>query len=126
MELYELKYRVSERPTTGQFAKRLGVKQPRTIALEKAEASGAITLESLARAAKALDCRLVYALVPRKPLEELVEERAALLAKKRLKAARHTMALEDQSVEAADEAAQLERLARDLMAQSASKLWNNE
>lgn len=112
--------------TTGQFAKRLGVKQPRTIALEKAEASGAITLESLARAAEALDCRLVYALVPRKPLEDLVAERASLVAKKHLKATRHTMALEDQSVETTDEAAQLARLARDLMTRSRSKLWDEQ
>lgn len=112
--------------TTGQFAQRLGVRQPRTIALEKAEASGSITLESLERAAQALDCRLVYALVPRKPLETLVEERAALLAKKRLKSARHTMALEAQSVAEADEAAQLERLTRKLLEQSSSALWDED
>ena len=112
--------------TTGQFAKRLGVKQPRTLALEKAEANGAITMDSLARAADALDCRLVYALVPRTSLERLVEERAALLAKKRLQTTRHTMMLEDQAVAPADEAAQLENMIRDLVAQSGSKLWDDD
>lgn len=112
--------------TTTQLARRLGVTQPRIIALEKAETSGALTLETLARAAEALDCQLVYALVPRKPLEALVDERATALARKRLNATRHTMALEDQSVEAADEAAHLERLARNILAQSGSKLWDEE
>ncbi len=62
--------------TTAQLAKRIGVSQPRAVAIEKAEAESAITLNSLERAARALDCRLVYALVPRDPLEELVSARA--------------------------------------------------
>jgi predicted DNA-binding mobile mystery protein A len=110
--------------TAAQLGKRLGVSQQRVLAVEKAEASGSITLESLARAARALDCRLVYALIPRKPLESLVEDRAALRAKKRLISTRHTMALEAQSVEEADEAAQLERLIRNLVAHSGPKLWD--
>ena len=111
--------------TTAQLAHRLGVSQPRVIALEKAEARGVVSLESLSRAAQALDCRFVYVLVPRKPLEALVDERATLLAKKRLASTRHTMALEDQSVEAADDAAQLERLTRKLLEKSGSALWDD-
>ena len=53
--------------TTGQMAKRLGVSQPRVIALEKDEQRGAVTLETLRRAAEALDCTLVYALAPTSP-----------------------------------------------------------
>src|SRR5512140_2671138 len=45
--------------TTGQFAKRLGVAQPRVAALERAEANEAVTLKSLRQAAEALDCMLV-------------------------------------------------------------------
>src|SRR6056297_2717580 len=62
--------------TTSQLAARLGVVQSRVPALEQAEAKKTVTLASLEKAANAMDCRLVYALVPRKPLEELVEERA--------------------------------------------------
>lgn len=112
--------------TAAQLGQRMGVSKQRALALEKAETIGSVTLESLERAARALDCRLVYALVPRKPLDELVAERATLLAKKRLKATRHTMALEDQSVGETDEAAQLERMIHDLIAQSGTKLWDDE
>ena len=79
--------------TTAQLGKRLGVSQPRVVALEKAEASGAITLESLTRAAGALDCQLVYTLVPRSSLEEMTKERAIALARKRFSRTAHTMAL---------------------------------
>ncbi len=112
--------------TTTQHGKRLSVSQPTALGFEKAEASKSITLESLERAAHALDCRLVYALVPRKPLETLVEERARVLARKRLRSISHSMALEDQRVDEADEREHLERLVQRLMDQPGSALWEDE
>ena len=47
--------------TTRQFAGRIGVVQSRAVDIEKAEVTGSITLDSLERAARALDCELVYA-----------------------------------------------------------------
>ena len=112
--------------TSAQLARRLGVSQPRVLAIEKAEATGSIKLESLERAARALDCRLVYTLVPRKPFEKMVEDRARGLAKKRLQATSHSMALEDQQVEQADEQVHLERLMQKLLNQPGSKLWEDQ
>ena len=112
--------------TTAQLARRIGVSQPRAVAIERAEKTGAITLDSLERAARALDCELVYALVPRKPLEELANERAFALAKGRLAHTRHTMALEDQGVGVEDEQEQLKRLARQLLEKPGSALWDEE
>ena len=112
--------------TTAQLAKRLGVSQPRVLGIEKAEVSGSIKLESLERAARALDCRLVYALVPRKPLESLVENQARQIAKKRLRATSHSMALEDQRVDEADEQEHLERLIQKLLNQPGSAIWKGE
>lgn len=112
--------------TTAQLARRLGVSQPRAVAIEKAEARGAITLDSLERAAQALDCRLVYALVPRKSLDALIEDRADFLARKHLAAAQHSMALEAQSVDPADEREQLKRLIQRLIEQAGSELWEED
>lgn len=84
--------------TTGQLAKRLGVQQPRVIELEKAEATGNITIKSLERAAEAMGCRLVYTLVPLKPLTETLHERASQIARQNLAAVEQTMRLEDQEV----------------------------
>jgi predicted DNA-binding mobile mystery protein A len=112
--------------TTAQMARRLGVAQSRAVTIEQAEASGTITLNSLEKAAQALDCRLVYVLVPKKPLEALVEDRAQALAKKRLKATAHSMALEDQSVASDDEREQLKALTRKLLEQAGSQLWDEE
>jgi predicted DNA-binding mobile mystery protein A len=110
--------------TTAQLARRLAIAQPSAVGLEKAEASKVITLETLERAARALDCTLVYALVPRKPLETLVQERGREAARERLRTISHSMALEDQRVREEDERAQLERLAQKLIDAPGSALWD--
>jgi predicted DNA-binding mobile mystery protein A len=112
--------------TLTQLGKRLGVSQPTALGFEKAEQSKRITLDSLERAAHALDCRLVYVLVPRQPLEKLVEERARELAKKRLRSVSHSMALEDQRVLEVDEREHLERLIVKLLDRPGSALWEDE
>ena len=112
--------------TSTQFGKRLGVSQPTALGFEKSEARKGITLETLERAANALDCRLVYALVPKNSLESLVEERALKLAKKRLQTTSHSMALEDQRVDEADEKEHLERMVQKLSHQTGSVLWETE
>jgi len=112
--------------TTAQLGRRLGVVQSRVVAIEQAEAKGTITLNSLEKAAQALDCRLIYALMPRQPLEDIVEQRASLLAKSRLKSTGHTMTLEAQGVDATDESEQLKRLIRQLVEKSGSKLWEED
>ena len=111
--------------TTKQLAQRLGVVQSRIVAIEKAEVSGSITLDSLERAAHALDCRLVYTLVPQRPLESLVEERAECLARKRMETSGHSMKLEAQSVDAGDERAQLKALTDKIIAQGGSAIWED-
>jgi len=112
--------------TTSQLAKRLGVVQSRAVAIEQAEVKSTITLNSLEKAAHALNCRLVYTLVPRKPLEELVSARAIRLAKQRLESTSHSMALESQGVETADEQEQLKSMVQRLLDKAGSELWEDE
>ena len=66
--------------------------------MEKSEAAAKIRIETLRRAADALDCNLVYALVPRQGLQHVVEERARNIALNHLSRVSHTMAMEDQAV----------------------------
>jgi predicted DNA-binding mobile mystery protein A len=86
--------------STAQLAKRLGIKQPSLVALEQSEAKGTIELATLRRVAEALDCTLVYALVPNKPLETTVRDRARAFARRRREPVEHSMLLEDQKVSA--------------------------
>src|SRR6266436_1520249 len=99
--------------STAQLAKRLGIKQPSVVALEQSEAKGTIELATLRRVAKALDCTLVYALVPDKPLEAIVRDRARTFARRRLEPIEHSMLLEDQKVTAKDADARLDEIVRE-------------
>lgn len=77
----------------------IGVGDKRIAQLERGEARGALTMTSLARAAQALDCELVVALLPREPLEAKVQRRRAELATDWLKSGMlRTMALEGQAI----------------------------
>ena len=71
--------------TAAQLGERMHVSQPTVTELEKAEVESRITLGSLERAAEAMGCTLVYALVPRRPLEEMVEERARQIAEEKIR-----------------------------------------
>jgi predicted DNA-binding mobile mystery protein A len=112
--------------TTTQFGQRLGVSQPRIIVLEKAEVDGTITLRTLQRAAEALGCRLVYALVPEKPLAKTVTERAALIASRRSAAVEHTMKLEDQDVRDKRAAQELRQQMIDELLRHPARLWDDK
>ena len=109
--------------SSAQLAKRLGVKQPTLAGIERSEALGTIGLATLERVAAALDCTLVYALVPKQPLETIVRERAREVARRRLAAAAHTMLLEHQAVAPSDFEARLDALAREVKPRA---LWDPE
>jgi predicted DNA-binding mobile mystery protein A len=109
--------------TGAQLARRLNIRPASLSELEKNEASGRITLATLKRAAEALDCTFVYALVPKQSLEKTVEEAAKAAAQKELVAALHTMELEAQGVRAGDKREMLEALAADIAKAGGKRLW---
>ncbi len=106
-----------------EVARRLGVTDQAVAYLEKSEADGAIQLDTLRRAAEALECTLVYALVPTQSLEAIVDDRAHLVARRDVDRVRHTMLLEDQQGGEPD----TERLVEDLAEQlrDSSSLWRD-
>ena len=99
--------------STTQLAMRLGVKQPSVTAMEQSEARGSIELATLRRAAEALDCTLVYALVPNRPLEATIRDRARALQRRRLDPVEHSMLLEDQKVTVRNSEARLDEFIRE-------------
>jgi predicted DNA-binding mobile mystery protein A len=77
---------------------RLKKPRQRILEFEKAEAENRITLQSLRRVAAALDCNLVYALVPKTgSVLELAELRTRQDATRDVLDVEHTMSLENQA-----------------------------
>ena len=106
----------------GSFAaQRTQVTQQGFSILEKSEAAGTISLNSLKRAANAIDCDLVYALVPRQgTLRKLIERQAASRARKAILPVSHSMHLESQG---SNPGAKVRELARRLAAKPGRALW---
>lgn len=108
-----------------QLAKRLQIKAAQSIEdMQKDEVSGAITLKTLGRLAEALDCEVVYALVPRKPLQDLLRDRAMEVARTQLGRVSHSMKLEEQGLTRESELSALLRRADRLLSGSPKKLWD--
>jgi predicted DNA-binding mobile mystery protein A len=106
--------------TSRQLAARMGLSQSTVTAMEQGEEADTVTLKTLRHAAEALDCELVYALVPRTSLDETVRRRARAKASEHLARVQHTMRLEDQAVDGTGE---LDRLTDTLLSGRASRLW---
>ncbi len=88
--------------TAVQFGRRSGVASQSIEDVEKSEAAGTIRLDTLRRTAEALDCTLVYALIPNRSLEEMIARQARAKALAALSRVDQTMLLEDQRVSQAD------------------------
>jgi predicted DNA-binding mobile mystery protein A len=99
--------------STSQLAKKLAIKQPSVVAFEQSESRGTIELATLRRVAEALDCTLIYALVPNKPLESLVRDKARAFTRRRRDPVLHSMLLEDQKVNQRNAAARLDEIIRE-------------
>lgn len=109
-----------------QLASRMDVAQSRIVALEKAESTGSTTLKSLREAAEALDCKLVYALVPIRPLDEALRERARQKAVDQYAMVAQGMLLENQSLTVPQMNEEIERLTDEILAEPLRLLWEDE
>lgn len=108
------------------LASRLGVSVPTATRLEMSEAGDRISLSTLRRAAAALDCELQYVLVPRRSLGDTLRVRAAELARARMAAISHTMALEAQATSTETAVSQEKALAESLLNGSGRALWKSK
>lgn len=108
-----------------QFARRLDVSAPWITALEKKELTGSVTINTMRKAADALDCVFFYAVIPRESLGDIVRRRAEVLAGKRLARVSHSMLLEAQQLSDAEQkkafAAEVDALIRDMP----KELWGD-
>lgn len=82
---------------TRQFAARLRISHQAASEIERSERQGSITLASLRKAADALDCDVVFALVPRQSLAHTYSRQLLAKASAISESVTATMALEAQS-----------------------------
>ncbi|MBS1960590.1 MAG: mobile mystery protein A [Bdellovibrionales bacterium] len=112
--------------TTRQLAALIGTNHAGIAALEKRETEGKVTIETLEKAAKAMGCRFVYAIIPDQPnhsLDEILDRRATTTAKRILGRIEHSMRLERQGSPDEEIAEEVKKLAHELKESLDSRLW---
>lgn len=109
-----------------QLAKRLGCTQSNVMAFERREKERTISLEALDQVARAMNCRCVYFFIPNKPFDQILKERAQLVARKRLSVVEHSMKLEQQGLSSEQRRQQEDDLIEELLQGSPRNLWSDD
>lgn len=108
-----------------QLAARAGMRASQSIEdIQASEVDKSIKLKTLDQVARAMGCRLVYALVPEKPLHEIRRNQAKVKALRKVSRTAHSMKLEDQGVRADREAKELEQITDWLLSAKPRRLWD--
>jgi predicted DNA-binding mobile mystery protein A len=112
-----------------QLAARVGVWHGSINQLEKRETKRRVTLESLDQAARAMDCKLIYAIVPQKSentLDDIIDAHAKEAAARILRGVAHTMRLEAQGTSEKEISREIERIAQELKESVDPRIWTPE
>jgi predicted DNA-binding mobile mystery protein A len=108
------------------LAKRLNCNRANVTRMEEREKKRTISLETLEQVAQALDCKLVYCLIPTESLDKTLEKQARFIAKKRIKTINHSMKLELQGLNQKQLQQQEDDLVKELLQNDPKNLWNND
>ena len=105
-------------------AERAGLSKTGVRSAEANEAKGTIQLDSLRRLAEAMDCDVVYALVPRTSLSRSLEHQAERIAEGLVGRVSESMELEAQGVPEAERQRQIREMASDLLRDRGRGFWD--
>jgi len=112
--------------STEQLAQRIGVTRQAVLQLEIAEQRKTTTWTSLRKAADAMDCDVVYAVVPRGSLNQILLRQGRKQAERHVARISHSMKLDAHMVGPGEQERQVEELAAQLAAERSKALWATE
>ncbi|MEO2071331.1 MAG: mobile mystery protein A [Zunongwangia sp.] len=111
--------------TMAQLGTKLNITRQGVKNLEKSEANGSITLNSLRDVSNAMDLKLVYAMVPKDgTINDLVNVKAEKLARRIVMRTNQNMKLEDQGIEEKKLAKTIQELANEIKREMRKSLWD--
>lgn len=112
--------------TGTQIAKRVGVTRAAISQAERNERDGVITLQQMHKLAEAMGGRYVHAIILPQPVDDVLLAQARKKATATIKRASAHMALESQSLSDAQNRAEIERLAQQLLVNPPSDFWDDK
>ena len=105
--------------TAVQFARRLGVTQPRIAKLESNEEN--LKISTMKKAAEALDCEFVYYFKPKTTFQDIVQNQAKKKAEEILLGVNLNMALENQDIQTQEA---VNDMANDFINENTKRIWD--
>ncbi|MBU2949428.1 mobile mystery protein A [Tamlana agarivorans] len=111
--------------TMAQLGSKLNITRQGVNRIEESEANGTITLNSLKGVAKAMDLKLVYALVPENgTIDEFIQVKADELAEKIVLRTNQNMKLENQGIGDEKIAKTIKELSNEIKREMRKSLWD--
>ena len=107
-----------------QLGARTGKSKTTVLSTERNEARGTVQLDSLQNLADALNCDLVYAIVPRTSLQEELDRRAHEIAAETVGRVSVSAELEAQCVSEEERARQIDVLAEEILCGRKRDFWD--
>lgn len=115
------------------LARRLGLHRSIVSYLERAEQDGSITIKKLKEVAQAMDCELIYAIVPKPTVKnsnplinDIINKQAQIKASKIVNSASTQMMLESQELTKSALKKEVERLTEQLLNDRPKDFWEKE
>jgi predicted DNA-binding mobile mystery protein A len=112
------------RMSPAQLASRMSIAESSLYQLERQESLNRASLQSLKKAAEAMGCELVYAIIPRTSIESLINEQAQKRARNVLSSSNLHMEYEDQAVSSDENQKQFEDLCEEI--KNSKSLWEKK
>ncbi len=112
--------------TVQQLARRMKISPSVVSALEGREITSKATLESIEKAAHAMNCEFIYFLLPKDSLEKMVDKQSIQAATEILNKVGHHMKLEKQGVSPQTKEIQIKSLAYEIKEKLDTRLWSNK
>ena len=113
--------------STRQIAERIGIRHEAIVQFEQSEVKGGVSLATLQKVARAMNCKLVYAIVPAEPfsdLEGIIDDQALKTAASLVSRVDHTMRLEKQGTPEESSKKKVKEVAIELKSKMDSNFWS--
>ncbi|MBC7463694.1 MAG: mobile mystery protein A [Actinobacteria bacterium] len=107
--------------SAADLGNRMGIARQSVLTLEESESQGRAGMDSLNRAAEALDCTFIYGFIPNSSLESILRNQVVKIVDQSMGTVSHSMKLEDQATKLTDSA--YEDLVTELM--NSPKVWHS-
>jgi len=108
-----------------QLAKRLKITKAAIYQAERKELEGAISIKQLQKLATSMNGTLIYAIIPNKPVDEIILRQATSKAHAIVKQASTHMGLEKQSLSKSHDQKEIDRIANEMAKEMPTDLWDD-